>query len=189
MCTFSVYDSTITVPDYTLYVTTGVTCALAWGLPDKPTYPEWELMEKYENGSLPLLEYRQDKNVTNQVDNKGEINVSNVTANNAYTSEHLTNYYKQNYFSNYIRDYYKFLENRKVNSYYFGNRNRNSSRNRSNIYCNGSKCPYNDQITYQPNGGEYNYKSYNIRPPYSPVYNSRNYSEHFEQVTVNMYDN
>lgn len=59
-----VYDSTITIPDYTIYVTTGVTCALAWGLPDRPVYPEDELMYRYEEGALPGLQYRNDVNVT-----------------------------------------------------------------------------------------------------------------------------
>lgn len=47
------------------YPITGVSLALAWGLPDKPTYPENDLMHLYEEGNLPLLENRKDVNVTN----------------------------------------------------------------------------------------------------------------------------
>lgn len=62
-----VYDSVITIPDYTIYVVTGVTCALAWGLPDQPIYPEDDLMHRYEQGDLPGLQYRNDVNVTEDV--------------------------------------------------------------------------------------------------------------------------
>lgn len=59
-----VYDSAVTIPDYTIYVVTGVTCALSWGLPDQPIYPEDNLMQHYEDGELPGLQYRNDVNVT-----------------------------------------------------------------------------------------------------------------------------
>lgn len=59
-----VYDSVVTIPDYTIYVVTGVTCALSWGLPDQPIYPEDEYMHRYEDGGLPGIQYRNDVNVT-----------------------------------------------------------------------------------------------------------------------------
>lgn len=62
-----VYDSVVTIPDYTIYVVTGVTCALAWGLPDQPIYPEDDLMHRYEDGDLPGIQYRNDVNVTENV--------------------------------------------------------------------------------------------------------------------------
>lgn len=62
-----VYDSVVTIPDYTIYVVTGVTCALAWGLPDQPIYPEDDLMHRYEDGGLPGIQYRNDVNVTENV--------------------------------------------------------------------------------------------------------------------------
>lgn len=61
------YDSVVTIPDYTIYVVTGVTCALAWGLPDQPIYPEDDLMHRYEQGGLPGIQYRNDVNVTENV--------------------------------------------------------------------------------------------------------------------------
>lgn len=57
------------MPDYTYYITTCVNYALAWALPDKPTYPQEELMEH-----LPLL-LRNDKNITD-TGSEGEIQVS-----------------------------------------------------------------------------------------------------------------
>lgn len=59
----TVFDSVMTVPDYTIYVVTGVTVALAWGLPFKPYYPDEELPAQYEQGHLPLLG-RVDENIT-----------------------------------------------------------------------------------------------------------------------------
>lgn len=60
-----VYDQIIPVVDYTNLFIFGLTTALAWQLPDKPFYPSEVLMEKYENGGLPLL----DRNDTVIVDN------------------------------------------------------------------------------------------------------------------------
>lgn len=60
----------MTIPDYTLLVVTGVTVSLAWGLPHEPTYPEDELMDQYQDGGLPLLLRRNDKNVTKHKHNK-----------------------------------------------------------------------------------------------------------------------
>lgn len=171
-----VYDSTITVPDYTLYVTTGITVALAWGLPDKPTYPELELMEKYENGALPLLEHRKDKNVTAS-DHKGEIPTYNRTSN-------LENYYKQSDFSNYIRNYYEYLKNRrKTDSYYFGHKPS------SNKYCSDKNCAYNHKISYQTSISDRNKSNgfLNVQPPYSPSYNSSKHYDPFTNYMVEKY--
>lgn len=66
----TVYDLVISIPDYTNYVVTGVTTALAWGLPYKPTYPEVELQDQYEQGRLPILNRRHyDTNTTNNNNN------------------------------------------------------------------------------------------------------------------------
>lgn len=46
----------------------GVTCALAWELPDKPVHASEELMEQYKNGTLPLL-LRMDENITETTNN------------------------------------------------------------------------------------------------------------------------
>lgn len=49
---------------------TGITTALAWGLPYKPTYPETELQDQYEQGRLPLLNRRHyGTNIANAVNN------------------------------------------------------------------------------------------------------------------------
>lgn len=48
------------------YPITSVSAALAWGLPDQPTYPENDLMHLYEEGDdLSLAQKRKDTNATN----------------------------------------------------------------------------------------------------------------------------
>lgn len=49
------------------YPITSVSAALAWGLPDQPTYPENDLMQLYEEGDLPLAQKRKDTNATNNI--------------------------------------------------------------------------------------------------------------------------
>lgn len=102
----------------TYYAVTGVTAALAWGLPDKPTYPDQELMEKYDNGSLPFLQYRKDGNVT-ESNHNGEILVNSTPK---YLYNHHSYYNTKTNFSNYIKNYNSFSKNRrKPDSYYFEN--------------------------------------------------------------------
>lgn len=113
---FLVYDSILTIPGWTYYAVTGVTAALSWGLPDKPTYPDQELMEKYENGALPLLQYRKDENVTESNHNR-EILVNSTPK---YLDNNHSYYYKKSNFSNYIKNYDNLSQiRRKPDSYYF----------------------------------------------------------------------
>lgn len=58
-----VYDQIIPIVDYTNLFILGVTCALAWELPENPVHLNEELMAKYKNGTLPLL-LRNDENVS-----------------------------------------------------------------------------------------------------------------------------
>ena len=91
----------VPIPDYTLYAQTGVTVALAWGLPDTPQYPD-ELMQQYEEGGLPLLT-RDDKNITNvkYVETKNTVrpppkqktNARPVTIDNRYMLNVVRNFY------------------------------------------------------------------------------------------------
>lgn len=53
--------------------------SLAWALPDKPTYPDEELMEQYEKGRLPSP-FRSDENATDLI-GIGEIQVSTAPSN------------------------------------------------------------------------------------------------------------
>lgn len=162
-----VYDSTITIPDYTLYVTTGVTVAMAWGLPDKPTYPDHELME-------PLL-YRNDKNVT-ESNRIGEIKLTTASPN---ASPNKTVYSKHNYnaadIMNRLSFYYQYFQRRKPDSYYFGNSASKLTDSNRKSQCIGGNCAYNQNAYYYTNNKESTYKgghksSYNIRPPYSASY-------------------
>lgn len=143
-----VYDQEIYVPDYGVYLQTGVIVALSWGLPDKPTYPEYELMESYENGSLPLLENRNDRNIT-EFNRKGEINIrTNITNNNKYPA-------KSEFWSN-AWNYYNLLQRRrKIDSYYFKQ-------------VDGLK---SDQSHDSNKLNGIDYDSVNVQPPYSPKFN------------------
>ncbi|XP_055305020.1 uncharacterized protein LOC129569832 [Sitodiplosis mosellana] len=171
-----VYDQTITIPDYTLYVTTGITVALAWGLPDKPVYPEQELMERYENGSLPLL-LREDKNFTD-ANRKGETAAAIVSSNKipSYSNQ----YYNGSGIMNGIANYYKyFQQRRKPDSYYFGNSPLSPTNYNKKSYCNnGRNCVHNNEhsISYYTNGKDKtnDYNSYNVRPPYAATYDEGN---------------
>lgn len=186
----SVYDATYTIPDYTLYVTTGITCALAWGLPDKPTYPETELMERYENGSLPLIQYRTDKNVTDSNRN-GEIPTN--TKPNINSSTYVNNGYSGNEVANRIANYYKYFQHRKPDAYYFGNSPSNPMTNYNRkVYCNNRNCAYHANISYHLNDNDNRrksnvYNSYNVRPPYSATFDAGNRYDAFAKYMSNTY--
>lgn len=154
-----VYDSTVTIPDYTLYVTTGVTVALSYGLPDKPVYPEEELMKQYEMGRLPLL-LRNDENVT-ETNEKGEIQVSTTPSSTVLDTA------SGNQIANY---YYKYFQQRKPDSYYFGNSPLNTAQNFNKYDCNNRNCTYNG---YRDNLKESDFNSNNVRPPYSPTFKTK----------------
>lgn len=163
-----VYDATYTVPDYTLYITTGITVALAYGLPDKPTYPETELMERYENGSLPLIQYRTDKNVTGS-SGDGEIKANSKL--NTSSSSYTKYDYNGNDAVNRIANYYKYFQRRKPDSYYFGKSPFNPANYNRKVYCNNRNCAYHGNMSYYSNDKDNRqssaYNSYNVRPPYS----------------------
>ncbi|XP_031636178.1 uncharacterized protein LOC116349064 [Contarinia nasturtii] len=190
-----VYDQTITIPDYTLYVTTGITVALAYGLPDKPTYPEQELMEQYENGKLPLLLRKEDKNVTD-LNRKGEIKASTASSNivnKPNDSSYSNHHYNGNDVMNRIANYYKYLQRRKPDSYYFGNSPLNPANFNKNTYCNTRNCSYNTNSNYYySNVKDYNRNSdynsmYNVRPPYSSTYGGADQYNAFAKYLNNTY--
>lgn len=173
------YDSTITIPDYTLYVTTGITVALAYGLPDKATYPETELMEQYEGGRLPLL-IRKDENVTESNGN-GEIQVPTTPTN--HPSSMYSSYYRNgSTFANQIANYYKYLQRRKPDSYYFGNSPLNSANYGKNEYFNANRNKYN-----QNNLKSSSYTSYNVRPPYSATFDKTKQNDAFTKYMSETY--
>lgn len=154
-----VYDSTVTIPDYTLYVTTGVTCALSYGLPDKPVYPEEELMTQYEDGRLPLL-LRNDENIT-ETNGEGEIHVSTTPSSTVLDSVS----------GNQIANYYlKYFQQRKPDSYYFGNSPFNTAQNFNKYGCKNHNCTYNGN---RDNLKESGFNSNNVRPPYSPSFKTK----------------
>lgn len=167
-----------------------ITCALAWGLPNKPTYPELELMETYENGTLPFL-LRKDKNVTDP-NRKGEIKLStspsNATVHNMPNSTYANNDYKRNEFMNRIANYYKYFQRRKPDSYYFGNSPLNPANHNKMSNCNGRICAFNNHSTYYTNNKNSNgYNSYNVRPPYSVTYDRGNQYDAFTQYINETY--
>lgn len=105
-----VFDETISIVDYTLLFTVGVTGALAWELPSQPINEE-ELMEDYESGSLPFLN-RQDTNITDS-------DLINSTASDATLSYNYNAFFESDNFLGQLNNVN--IINRTMDSYYFGN--------------------------------------------------------------------
>lgn len=169
-----------------------MTVALAWGLPDKPTYPEWELMERYENGSLPLL-LREDKNVTD-ANRKGEIKATATPSHHISKIPSYSNYYHNGSdIMNRIANYYKYFQRRKPDSYYFGNSPLNPTNYNKKSYCNNNRnCAQHDErISYYTNDKDNHesnaFNSYNVRPPYSATYDERNRYDAFMEYMNSTY--
>lgn len=159
------YEFSVTVPDYTMYVTTGITVALAWNLPDKPTYPELEYSERIENGSSVYQESMiQNKNDVNSNHyNDGTVNNSSFSGViNTKLNTTKPTYLKStkndivNRIANYAAHYF---QNRRPDSYYFGF-GRNSSFGLRNYTA------YNHY--YSNDNGSDNSSAF--RPPYSTIY-------------------
>lgn len=71
----------------------GITAALAWELPSEPIYLETELQDAYENGTLPLLDRRNDF-----IDNLSvhKLNDSNEISNNNRNDYYYTPWTRSN---------------------------------------------------------------------------------------------
>lgn len=121
---FSVYEFGVTIPDYTMYLTTGITVALAWNLPDKPTYPE----QKHKNHLM-----LQHKNDANSNDDDGSLASVINTKSNATRRIHLKSSKNDiiNRLANYAEHYFR---NRRPDSYYFGHSLPFGRRNSTNHY-------------------------------------------------------
>lgn len=136
-----VYEFGVTIPDYTFYLTTGITVALAWSLPDKPTYPE------HQNNNHIMIQNKND-------DGGGTVNSTLTTdvintKSNATRPTHLKS--NRNDIVNRITSYAEYyFQNRRPNSYYFGHGLRNNT-NHHQYYTNNES----------GNSGS------DIRPPYS----------------------
>lgn len=78
------YDGIFPIVDYTNLFILGITCALAWELPESPVHLSEDLMEKYKNGTLPLL-LRMDTNI-----------VTNSSAENSIDDYGYDSFYKPN---------------------------------------------------------------------------------------------
>lgn len=160
-----------------------MTVALAWGLPDKPIYPEQDLRESYENGKLPLL-LRDDKNVTD-ANRKGEIKAT------AAVPSYSNQYYNGSDIMNRIANYYKyFQQRRKPDSYYFGNSPLNPSNYNKKSYCsNGRNCAHNNVHSYYASDKDKTnaFNSYNVRPPYAATYDEGNRYDAFTKYMNDTY--
>lgn len=176
-----VYDSVLTIPDYSIYVLTGVTVALAWGLPDKPIYPETDFMEQHENERISSLQ-RNDKNVTKS-DGNGEIRVSTpppTTGNNRPNPAHTSQNDDVNKIVNRISNFYKYFQRRKPDSYYSHRTPLNPANYNRKESCNNRYCANGNYYSYgnNPNSGGYN--ATNVRPPYSASYDAIRRYDGFE---------
>lgn len=100
-CYFSVYDQIIPVVDYTNLFILGVTTALAWELPDSPTYMDEKLQEQYKNGTLPLLN-RNDINITDESNTNSDIIWYNANdeLNRNYIESNKGQTFKDDYYFN-----------------------------------------------------------------------------------------
>lgn len=136
-------------------------------------------MEKYENGSLPLLKHRIDKNINKY----HSISNTTTTINPKYTatSSKDSNNYEQTDLSNYFLNYFNFLQKRqKIDSYYFGNLSR-----RNDKHCTDPKCFINRTKYPIMDGRNKTNRSehipFNIRPPYAADYDSSNCFDAFTE--------
>lgn len=156
-----VYDSTIPIPDYTLYVTTGVTCALAWGLPTTPAYPETDFAA--DGDDEPQAGYN-DRHDTNRTTTK----ITSSISNNASSIEHV------------LWKYFNFLQSRRPDSYYF-----QSPSNYS--YCPGASCSYDRNTnTYNYQNGNSIGSNYQI--PYTSDYDRlQKYAAFTKYMTQNYF--
>lgn len=107
----------MTIPDYTFYLTTGITVALAWNLPDKPTYPE------HEHKNHLMIQHKNDPNSNYVDDGSGTVNGSLITVINTRSNATRPTYLKlkKNDIVNRIANYAEYyFQNRRPDSYYFG---------------------------------------------------------------------
>lgn len=110
-----VYCGIFPVVDYTNLFILGLTTALAWELPDQPTYVDDTLMEGYENGTLPLLDRNDNGELSdaNLIDTKPPINnfINEIKHFNdldhKYDSYYNRPKYPDNYYSKQNDNYYK----------------------------------------------------------------------------------
>lgn len=146
-----------------MYVTTGITVALAWNLPDKPTYPEDQHFNRIKNGPSVDQMMVKKKNGSNSTyeyddnDDNGTINSSLSTAINANSNTtkplHLKS--NKNEIVNRIANYAShYFQNRRPDSYYFGRNSSFGLRNYTNYHHYYSNDDGNGNGTV-------------VRPPYS----------------------
>lgn len=149
----AVYEFGVSIPDYTFYLTTGITVALAWNLPDKPTIPE----HKYDDR---VQIHRLDGNDT----------TASGTINNNSTFLKPNENDIVNRIANYAKYYF---QNRRRDSYYFGRNplfdlnqsERKRPCNNKNSSCSNRGYP---NYYYSSNYGNDIRKGISIRPPHSP---------------------
>lgn len=132
-------------------------------------------MQRYENGSLPLLQ-RDDKNVTDS-NRIGEIK-SSTTQPNAHHPSHSNYYSDGSDVMNRLAYYYKYFQRRKPDSFYFGNSPLSAANYNKNTHCNNNNCAYNDYTNNKNLKSTANI-AYNVRPPYSASYESGNQYDAF----------
>lgn len=142
----------MTIPDYTFYLTTGITVALAWNLPDKPTYPE----HKHKNHLM--IQHKNDAN-SDYDDDGGTFNSGANATKQTYLKSNKSDIVNQ--IANYAEYYF---QNRRPDAYYFGHSSPVRLSNHTthhHSYLKGNE---------NADGG-----GIDIRPPYSsPTFHSKN---------------
>lgn len=110
-CSHLVWDQDIYISNYGQYLLTGFTVALAWELPSKPTYPEWEQVgtSNAQPESSSSLKNRKDKN-------SSDSGQTNPLKNSAPNQDSTVRDQRMD-FKNHVRNYYEFLKKRYGNQF------------------------------------------------------------------------
>lgn len=110
-CSHLVWDQDIYISNYGQYLLTGFTVALAWELPSKPTYPEWEQVgtSNAEPESSSSLKNPKDKN-SSDPGQPNQLKNSAPHKNSTVRDQEMD-------FKNHVRNYYEFLKKRYQNRF------------------------------------------------------------------------
>lgn len=142
-------------------------------------------MERYENGSLPLIQYRKDKNVT---DSSGD---GEIKANSEPNTSGSKYDYNGNDAVNRLANYYRYFQRRKPDSYHFGRSPINPANYNRKASCNNRNCANHGNMSYYSNDKDNRqssaHDSYNVRPPYSATSGTGNQYDAFTKYMSETY--
>lgn len=152
--------------------------ALAWPLPDKPTYPDFEYLERHHNLSQSQVQHRNDKNVSesNSVSYKGiVISTSDAITKQSNTStNYLIHPHGDANITNRISNYFKYLQSYKSDPPYFRNSSISNANYNRKVDYNNQNCTHHESISHYSNDNDNRkscaYNSSNVHFPYSVAF-------------------